>query len=240
LFSIKLEKNKFILLLALINFIAGIYSCVVYYGHQLLSSNPVFWIFIPDCPLYVFLFGIVLLWVYLGKTHFTLLRKINLFGIYIFGKKGFPVSLLGLITIIGLLKYAMWTFFVLTATKLLFFDLLYPVAHFFMGVQAVVLIGFFVFERKDFVIALVWFLLNDFFDYFVLTHPVFPKIIFEQVMIFSIASTIFFSVMCYLFWNKNQNENSNKVESENQNKNHDGVQLKKRVKKKSLVKFRKK
>ena len=176
--------------IVLINIIGMLYG--YYYYYEQLASSPIFlWLFIPDCPLYVMLFMAALLLTILG----------------------FEQKFFSYVAAIGMMKYGVWTL----AALLLFSD------YFFAGsllllssVLFVLHIGMFaegplLIPRKLNKIhlagGLLWFLANDYFDYFygysnsrgeyVLgTHPVLP---YADRILLMMAVTVLLSILACLF-----------------------------------------
>lgn len=162
------DNKKIIFVLMLINFLAAIYS-ITYYLPQLDQTNFWLWLFVIDCPLYSFLFGI-LLFFKLKQKHFPLI---------------------GLIVITGCIKYALWTLFVLFLMNNIFNAYLITVSHILLLFQTIIFYKFFEFKIKHVLFVISWFLLNDFFDYVLLLHPFFDTNLFLEVKIFSILSSFF-------------------------------------------------
>lgn len=174
-------NKKFLLVLALINLFAGFYS-IQYYFWQLEKTTPLLWIFIIDCPLYSILFGI---------------------NIYLISKnKKYP--LFGLVSIIGSLKYGLWTIFALLLPGLIFFSLLLLVGHLLLIVETILLYKLYTFKIKHIIPVLGWFLFNDFLDYFAMTHPYFEKQFFNEIMLFSFAITLILALLVPLIFSKNK------------------------------------
>ncbi|MFA5763310.1 MAG: DUF1405 domain-containing protein [archaeon] len=170
------ENKKFLLLLVLINFLAGFYS-INYYFSQLSQTNPFLWLFVIDCPLYAIIFGIVLL------------LKI----------KEKKIEWLFFISIVGNIKYGLWTIFVLFQANMLFSYPLLLLGHILLVLEVIVLYKKYIFRLKHLILGLIWFILNDFFDYVLLTHPVFSGN-FAFVAFFAIISTIFISFFVSIFF----------------------------------------
>jgi uncharacterized membrane protein YpjA len=172
------ENKKFLLILALINFLIGIYS-ISYYFSQLGKTNLSLWFFVIDCPLYSIIFGIVLL------------LKIK--------EKDLP--LLFFISIVGSIKYGLWTIFVLFQANMLFSYPLLLLGHILLILEVIVLYKKHVFKVKHLLIGVIWFLINDFFDYVLLTHPFFTGN-FELVAFFAILSTILIPILVSIFFTR--------------------------------------
>jgi len=170
------ENKKFLLLLVLINFLAGFYS-ISYYFSQLSQTNPFLWLFVIDCPLYAIIFGIVLL------------LKI----------KEKKLEWLFFISIVGNIKYGLWTIFVLFQANMLFAYPLLLIGHILLVFEVIVLYKKYVFKLKHLILGLIWFILNDFSDYVLLTHPVFIGN-FAFIAFFAIISTFFISLFVSIFF----------------------------------------
>ena len=175
----KLRNKKFLLIIALINFIAGIYS-ISYYFYQFENNNPLLWIFIIDCPLYSILFGI------------------NLYLI----SKDKPSPVLGLVSIVGNIKFGLWTIVALLLPELFIFYPLLVVGHVLLIIEVILLYKLFSFKIKHVIVVLGWFLFNDFLDYFIGIHPYFEKQFFNEIMIFSFLSSVFLVIFIAIFFSK--------------------------------------
>jgi len=163
-----LFRNKlFLVLLLIINFFAGIYS-ISYYLPQLGQSQWFFWLFIIDCPLYAILFGINIFLLLMDK----------------------PSEALSFISIVGNFKYGLWTIFVLTVSGLAGVQWLFVLSHILLVIETIVLAGLFAFKVKHVLLALLWFSINDFIDYFFGMHPFVLGGFLFYSMSFALASTI--------------------------------------------------
>ena len=142
----------------------GVLVGAFYYQDQLASTPIVWWPFVPDCPLYVGLFALlIVLW-----------------------KLGARSDWFGFLVSVGLLKYGAWTLFVLSYYGWFFLDPAVPelavqswflfFLHIGMFAEGLVL----TFRRERLgglavAAVLAWFLLNDFMDYFgPVVHPGLP------------------------------------------------------------------
>lgn len=175
------RKEAVLLFLIFVN-LAGMLFGAYYYSVQFTNTSPLLWIFVPDCPLYVFAFAIALF----------LLRK---------GRENNAFSF---IVSAGLLKYGVWTLFALAFFNAYFFA---PQIALLSGTLFILHIGMaaegFVLRVKKcgiglLLLGLAWFLLNDFVDYFFGTTPYLPVgADLKFVAMFSIASTL---VLVPLVW----------------------------------------
>jgi len=149
------QKHGILFPLVLLLNVAAVFVGLWFYSGQLSSSSPLLWIFIPDCPLYIFLCIFLLL----GKIKSEFFR---------------------LIISASTLKYGLWTMLVLffygnyyfSAADILMYSI-FMLGHFGMAVE-----GFLLFPKKVGTTALLfllaWFLLNDFVDYALGAHPSIP------------------------------------------------------------------
>jgi len=143
-----------------INVIGSIYG-YYFYSPQLSQTPTALLVFVPDCPLYTTLFALVIILAVLGYRN----------------------DLFNFIVSIGLVKYAIWTLFILSSFSGFYFQ-----TSFDITVQAIILfvlhIGMFL-EGLVFpfgkirgwhvAAAFGWFLLNDLMDYFgPVLHPFIP------------------------------------------------------------------
>ncbi|MFA5357562.1 MAG: DUF1405 domain-containing protein [archaeon] len=191
------ENKKFLILLALINFAAGIYS-FSYYAPQLSEINPLLWFFTADCPIYSIIFGIVLLiWAFGAQNKNRLFKKI------------FPFILI--ISLVANLKYGFWTIAVFLISGMTFGYEIFFASHFLLMAETIVFFKKIRFEKKHLLLCLAWFLFNDFLDYGIGIHPVFDTAYFQQIATVSIASTIVFSAIVFIFFSKKEKaSNKNK------------------------------
>jgi uncharacterized membrane protein YpjA len=183
-FRKKLFKDKrFLIILALVNFAAGFYS-ISYYLPQLSQTNPWFWLFVPDCPVYALLFGLNILLLVLEK----------------------PSELLSFVSIIGNLKYGLWTIFVFFLSGTMGLYWLFILSHALLIIETIVLAGLFSFKVKHVLVALVWFALNDYFDYVLGLHPFVQGDLVIQAGLFAIISSLLLPfIVSILFSAKSSN-----------------------------------
>lgn len=168
-------RKLLILFLIAVNLAGAYFGLFIYYAPQFAATSPALWVFVPDCPLYVLAFAVAL---------WLLARGI--------GNDAFSF-----IVSAGLLKYGVWTLFALAYFNGYFFA---PGVALLSGTLFILHIGM---AAEGFVLkvrrcgpgllaaGLAWFLLNDFFDYFVGTRPYLPQgADIGAVAVFSIASTL--------------------------------------------------
>ena len=166
-------NNKWVKFFIIINFLGALYGFVFFYGNQLMNALAKPWalLFIPDCPLFALLMGVALLFVLQGK-------KKDAFYFFVFA---------------GSIKYSLWTLAVLLAFTSYYFQqdfLLYALlfmSHIGLLLESLILLGRFNFNQKAFLLTLAFFLLNDFFDYFLGTHPPLPPNVLMEMFPFTLG-----------------------------------------------------
>jgi uncharacterized membrane protein YpjA len=178
-----LQNKVFLFVLALVNITAGIYS-LSFYSSQLASSDFLFWIFIADCPVAAILFGLTVLLIALG----------------------IKVRWLSFLSIVASVKFSLWTIFVLILSGSIVSLWWVGLVHFLLLFELIVFFGLFDFRVKNVLLALVIFLIGDYFDYVLGTHPFVPKDIFVFAGLFAILSSLIFCFVLPLIF-------SSKIES---------------------------
>ena len=177
-----LENTPLLVAIIIIN-VAGTLIGFYYYWDQLVSSSPVYWIFIPDCPLYTMLAAAILA-VYVSKRRSS--------------------DLVNFITAIGLAKYGTWTVFVILAFAGFYFSIdssfysLLVLLHVAMAVEFILPVMLIRQLKPRFIaVALMWFFANDYADYFLGTHPPIPPGDITQIAIFTFLLTPVFIIVAY-------------------------------------------
>ena len=162
------QKHGILFPIVLLLNIAAVFVGLWFYSGQLSSSSPLLWIFIPDCPLYIFLCIFLLL----GKIKSDFLR---------------------LIISANTVKYGLWTMLVLFfygthyfSSADIFMYSIFMLGHFGMAAE-----GFLLFPKKvgtsALLFLLAWFLLNDFVDYSLGAHPSLPLQYANTIALFTLA-----------------------------------------------------
>jgi Predicted membrane protein len=179
----KLRKNTPLMIAIIVINIAGSVVGLFYYWDQLVSASPFAWIFIPDCPLYTLLVAVVL-------------------AVYASTKRS--SDLINFITAVGLAKYGTWTVIVVLGFSTFYFSVdstLYTVLilmHVAMAAEFILpLLLIRQLKYRFTAIALVWFLANDFSDYFLGTHPPVPTSQISLIAAFTFLLTPLFIVLAY-------------------------------------------
>jgi len=162
------EKTRKILIILLLigNFIGAISGFIWWYGPQLLKTPWYLWLLTPDCPLYALFFVIAALWIMKKKT----------------------AVILTFITSVGLMKYGLWTVFVhihlvISDSGYIFhnYNLIIIIwlvlSHAIMFAEAFLLLPYINVAKRGFAYAfaaLVFFGVNDYFDYYSTTLTTLP------------------------------------------------------------------
>ncbi len=159
-FLISFYVRLSILLLIIINLL-GFASLPLGYGEQLINTNPLLWLFVPDCQLSVLFFAIGLI-----TNNDELLS-------------------LGVLSVI---KYGFWTIIVLLINYSFFVNVFWLLftPHLFMITE-----GFLFFNRIRFSwITALFFVINDLSDYLFNTHPFIPNHLLLMSIITPLISLI--------------------------------------------------
>jgi uncharacterized membrane protein YpjA len=149
-----LFRRKTLFLIVLTNLLGTLFG-FYYYSDQLLTTDPLLWIFVPASPIATLLFAAS---IYLNVKD-----------------RGLP--LLDSLAFISNFKYGLWTVFCLSYYSEIFFTGnsigLYSfmlVSHFAMAIQAFLLFKWENIGWRVLFVAFLWYLFNDFIDYTFGTH----------------------------------------------------------------------
>ncbi|MBN2014603.1 MAG: DUF1405 domain-containing protein [Candidatus Altiarchaeota archaeon] len=176
-----LESKPLLLFLILLNFLGFLFG-VYYYMPQLDETPQWLWLVVIDCPLYVLLFAIILL--------FELLSR--------------PLpDVLKFITSVGLFKYGVWTVIVV----LLHFDYFFSInpvvyglilpMHVGMALESLVLLNLFRPTRSSTLLVALFFVLNDVSDYVYGTLPRIPETWVSLLFIESLLVSVLLPSVIY-------------------------------------------
>ncbi len=176
-------RSPLLLFVMLANIAGAIFG--FYYYRELLADSPLrYWIFIPDSPASTSLFAAAMLLLFLGL-------KVDWF-IYAAS--------------VYVMKYGLWTLFVILfyshyflAPPLSSFYVTMFVLHSGMVVEPILLLPSV--EKKKWHLAFVaWFLINDYLDYVVGTHPLvgYPFNDLGYVGLFSVLTSLALCALAYL------------------------------------------
>ena len=149
-----LFSKKVLFFIAGANFLGTLFG--FYYYIEQLTNTPVYlWIFVPASPLA------------------TLFLVISIY----FNLKDREIQLIDSLAFIGNFKYGLWTVFCLIYYSHIFFGadstLLYSfmiLSHFGMFIQSFLVFGYSKIDYRPFILAFLWFELNDIIDYTLGTH----------------------------------------------------------------------
>ncbi len=177
--SKKIFSSKPILIfLILANFLGAVYGFIIYYGQQFMQTPLHLWLFVPDCPLFSFLMAL---------SFFLILIKKESSFVFFF-------------TLVGSLKYGFWVVFVLLFYNSFYFTpkffvvpLFLLISHAFLFFESFLLIKKIRFKLFYLILVLVFFLANDFSDYFFNTHPPVPLNELNFLFYFTVGSSLFFA-----------------------------------------------
>jgi uncharacterized membrane protein YpjA len=189
------ENTPLMIAIIIIN-IAGSVVGLFYYWDQLVSASPFAWVFIPDCPFYTMLVAVVL-------------------AIYVRTKRS--SDLINFITAVGLAKYGTWTVVVVLGFTAFYFSVdssLYTalvLMHVAMAAECILpLLLIRQLKYRVTAVALIWFLANDFADYFLGTHPPIPTSEISQIAAFTFLLTPLFIAIAYYITRFLNNSKTNK------------------------------
>jgi uncharacterized membrane protein YpjA len=161
--------------------IAGTIYGFWWYKEQLGITPYRYWLFTPDCPFYTLLFSFVLIEALSRAKN----KEISLKGDWF-----------STIVYFGLIKYGAWTIFVLILSlsapgvKWQFQDTILLISHGGMLIEGVLFLPRPKIKTFPGTIAFLWFLLNDYLDYF---HGVYPTLPapeqFQTIKLFAFSTT---------------------------------------------------
>lgn len=159
---------------------AAVFVGAYFYQDQLAATAPQLLIFVPDCPLYVLLAIIIILGIVRSETF-------------------------SFIVATGMVKYGLWTVFALLFhwdfySQPLFFwtSVIFIIGHIGMAFEGLALLPKKP-ARLALALALAWFLLNDYSDYWLGTVPELPPGGLETVRALTIASSIAIPLLLFSF-----------------------------------------
>lgn len=149
----KIYGDKRLLAIIIIINIIGAIAGLFYYWDQLAMTPWYLWLFVPDCPLYVFFMAIALSLIWLGRPHGTF----------------------NLITAVGCAMYGTWTMLTLIYFSEMYFSpanalmssLLF-ISHFGMAVESLLLVPYVKYVKAiSWADTAVWFIILDLGDFYI-------------------------------------------------------------------------
>ena len=176
-----MEGRSLLFLIGIANIIGFAYG-LYYYSGQLSEWSPLFWMLIIDCPLQAFLVGT-----------FFICSSVQ--------KKGGILELVAKFASVGSIKYGIWTVFVilfysnyfLTGGEAgMYYLLLF--AHLGLLIEGLLISSAYKMGMKELALICALYLVNDYSDYIIGTHPIIPNESLGIVAAFTVALT-FFSVL---------------------------------------------
>ena len=185
------DQRPLIYALVVINLLGSLYG-FYWYRDQFASTSPWMWIFVSDSPLstfYLTIFLILLLW--RGQR-----------------EEGAAFTPIDSLAYLGLMKYGFWTMFVIAlywgkGGGFVWVDLMLFLSHGAMLVQSLLFFRRYPATRTSLLLAMAWYLVNDYLDYFQGYHPYYPETSpeFGFVRTVSLISTwVVFAV--FWFWRR--------------------------------------
>lgn len=151
-------NDELMLTIVILN-VLGFLTFPIYYGAQITRTNPLLWLFVPDCQLSALLFGAALFLIMIKKE----------------------VKWLTQLGILSSIKYGLWTiivllpnmnFYITIGGELDYYAVL--ISHFFLLAQTIIIIKKLKFN-KQILPAVIFLALNDASDYLLSTHPYLPS-----------------------------------------------------------------
>jgi uncharacterized membrane protein YpjA len=126
---------------------------------------------------------------------------------------------LSFISLVGSVKYGLWTIFVLGISNTASLYPLVILAHVLLLVETIVLFRVFSFKVKHVLLALVWFVVNDYLDYTIGLHPYVPDGFLSQAGTFAIiCSLILPFVLSIIFSTRNETHQQRGLEIKKEKK----------------------
>jgi uncharacterized membrane protein YpjA len=150
------DKRHLFPLLIGANLLGAVYG-FYWYRYQLAGTPWYYWPVVPDSPLAVLFFTLFLVNIYIHRRQYW----VEAFGY------------------LAMLKYGLWTPFVLAqagvATGNFDFESFHlSLSHLAMAIEAWIFLRYYIPPSRYAIRLLLWFLANDYLDYFWGTHPTLP------------------------------------------------------------------
>ncbi|MEW9500198.1 DUF1405 domain-containing protein [Jeotgalibacillus marinus] len=153
-----LSNRLFLWLLFLVNLAGTIYG-FYWYKSQLVQTEPIFLIFVPDSPTASLFFTIVIFMYLMGKRW----RLMEALAIVTLFKYGIWAIVMNLLTwmVTGTLSWVGWMLIA---------------SHGAMAIQGLLYAPFYRFKMRHLVLAAIWTLHNDVIDYVFMQYPVYAQL----------------------------------------------------------------
>jgi len=156
-------QRWFLWSLVLVNALGTVWG-ILWYWEQLIETPWYFLPVVPDSPLHAALFGLFIYWLVQGKV-----SELNPIGRFIIWAG-----------VLGVIKYGLWTTVIITQYLLSqgvtpsLQDWMLYFSHGGMAVQGLIYANRLPKVSMPAIVAVLWFGMNDFFDYLFFTHPRLP------------------------------------------------------------------
>jgi uncharacterized membrane protein YpjA len=181
-----LSHKSFLWLLLFINLSGTVYG-YDWYKWQLVITEPIYWLFVPDSPTASLFFTIAIIG-WLINRNFRLIEALALITLVKYGIWAVVMNILTLIETgsIGLVGWML------------------IISHFAMAVQAILYIPFYKFGFGHIVLASIWTLHNDVVDYVFGQMPIYSNLMkyADQIGYFTFWLSIACIAIAYFVWYK--------------------------------------
>jgi uncharacterized membrane protein YpjA len=181
-----LSHKSFLWLLLFINLSGTVYG-YDWYKWQLVITEPIYWLFVPDSPTASLFFTIAIIG-WLINRNFRLIEALALITLVKYGLWAVVMNILTLIETgsIGLVGWML------------------IISHFAMAVQAILYIPFYKFGFGHIVLASIWTLHHDVVDYVFGQMPIYSNLMkyADQIGYFTFWLSIACIAIAYFVWYK--------------------------------------
>jgi uncharacterized membrane protein YpjA len=181
-----LSHKSFLWLLLFINLSGTVYG-YDWYKWQLVITEPIYWLFVPDSPTASLFFTIAIIG-WLINRNFRLIEALALITLVKYGLWAVVMNILTLIET-GSIGWVGWMLII---------------SHFAMAVQAILYIPFYKFGFGHIVLASIWTLHNDVVDYVFGQMPIYSNLMkyADQIGYFTFWLSIACIAIAYFVWHK--------------------------------------
>jgi uncharacterized membrane protein YpjA len=181
-----LSHKSFLWLLLFINLSGTVYG-YDWYKWQLVITEPIYWLFVPDSPTASLFFTIAIIG-WLINRNFRLIEALALITLVKYGLWAVVMNILTLIET-GSIGWVGWMLII---------------SHFAMAVQAILYIPFYKFGFGHIVLASIWTLHNDVVDYVFGQMPIYSNLMkyADQIGYFTFWLSIACIAIAYFVWYK--------------------------------------
>jgi uncharacterized membrane protein YpjA len=181
-----LSHKSFLWLLLFINLSGTVYG-YDWYKWQLVITEPIYWLFVPDSPTASLFFTIAIIG-WLINRNFRLIEALALITLVKYGLWAVVMNILTLIET-GSIGWVGWMLII---------------SHFAMAVQAILYIPFYKFGFGHIALAAIWTLHNDVVDYVFGQMPIYSNLMkyADQIGYFTFWLSIACIAIAYFVWYK--------------------------------------